>query len=123
MQDDKNRRDKIKDVLERQRKMILSQIERIKSNDPFSSGDRSTSNEAGDDVSEIEGHDRSLALRQELSKMLDEVKKALSKVGVGTYGKCENCGLPIEPARLQIKPMATLCMSCEMKKEKGVLNR
>ena len=65
MKDGKKTKEKIRDLLERQRKAIMAQIERVKSNDPFFAPDRVTSNEAGEDASEIEGHDRAQALRQE----------------------------------------------------------
>jgi len=41
-----------------------------------------------------------------------EVEHALAKFEEGTYGRCENCGQPIAPARLEAKPGARLCINC-----------
>jgi DnaK suppressor protein len=48
-------------------------------------------------------------IRQELSK----VDHALDKIQKGTYGNCDNCGKPIDPARLEALPQANLCMDCK----------
>ncbi len=47
-------------------------------------------------------HQEELDLRDQLS----EVEHALSKFALGTYGRCERCGEPIELVRLQAFPEA-----------------
>jgi len=37
----------------------------------------------------------------------------------GTYGLCERCGNPIEPARLEALPHALLCLTCKRRDETG----
>jgi DnaK suppressor protein len=59
-----------------------------------------------------------LALEKRVLDQMAEVEYALSKITKGSFGKCENCGQTIDPARLEILPYATLCVSC-----KGKLNR
>lgn len=44
------------------------------------------------------------------------VLKALEKIDLGTYGKCESCGRPIPKERLEALPEATLCVACKQKK-------
>ena len=47
-----------------------------------------------------------------LREALDEVEHALAKLDEGTYGVCERCGKPINPARLEAMPAARLCIDC-----------
>ncbi len=52
------------------------------------------------------------AIVDELEVRLKHVKDALQRIQEGTYGTCTKCGNPIEPARLDANPAATLCTSC-----------
>jgi RNA polymerase-binding transcription factor DksA len=59
-----------------------------------------------------------LALEKRVLDQMAEVEYALEKLARGNFGKCENCGQAIDPARLEILPYAKLCVAC-----KGKLNR
>jgi RNA polymerase-binding transcription factor DksA len=52
------------------------------------------------------------ALAGELKEALGEVEAALDRFAQGTYGRCERCGQPISPARLEAKPAAPRCITC-----------
>ncbi len=56
------------------------------------------------------------ALAGNLRESLNDVEAALVKLDNGTYGTCEACGKPIDPARLEAKPAARLCMECASKR-------
>ena len=56
------------------------------------------------------------ALAASLRETLGEVEHALEKLEGGTYGVCEGCGQPINPARLEAKPAARMCMACASKR-------
>ena len=43
---------------------------------------------------------------------LQDVERALAKLDEGTYGVCDSCGQPIEPARLEAIASATYCFRC-----------
>ncbi|CAN5798321.1 TraR/DksA family transcriptional regulator [soil metagenome] len=43
---------------------------------------------------------------------LDEVEGALQRIGEGTFGTCEECGKPINKARLQALPYTRHCIEC-----------
>ncbi|WP_148615546.1 TraR/DksA family transcriptional regulator [Nocardioides rubriscoriae] len=43
---------------------------------------------------------------------LAEVEAALARLDAGTYGRCEVCGRPIDPARLEVRPTARTCVGC-----------
>lgn len=66
-----------------------------------------------DDASEVlTEHDEDQILTAELSNFLNEVEAALARLDAGTFGVCESCGEPIEPARLEAMPTARVCMRC-----------
>ncbi len=43
---------------------------------------------------------------------LAEHDAALERLAAGGYGRCERCGEPIAPARLDARPTARLCIAC-----------
>jgi RNA polymerase-binding protein DksA len=55
----------------------------------------------------------SAALRTAARSALAEVDAALGRMAIGEYGICQNCGGDIAAARLEIVPMAALCMDCQ----------
>lgn len=101
----------------------LSRLERRKSeveeDDPFSDLSRINDNASPDaDAAEQFGHARASAVKTELERTIIQTRKALTRVKIGKYGICENCGNMIDTDRLMIYPEATLCISCERKREK-----
>ena len=71
--------------------------------------------EGADEASELE---KRLALERRLEESLKEVEHALEKHEAGTYGLCDSCGQPIERARLEAIPQASLCMKCKAQQAK-----
>ncbi len=63
--------------------------------------------------------ERRLALEKRIRDQLAEIGQALNKFEKGTYGRCDSCGQPIDPARLEALPQAHLCLSCKAKNAKG----
>ncbi len=65
--------------------------------------------------------EKRLALQQRIRDQLAEIEHALDKFEKGTYGFCDRCGAPIDPARLDALPQASLCLKCkaEVKDVKG----
>ncbi len=51
------------------------------------------------------------ALTTQARSHLTEVDAALERVSAGTYGTCEVCGGPIDPARLDARPTARTCVA------------
>jgi RNA polymerase-binding transcription factor DksA len=43
--------------------------------------------------------------------MLVDVARAQVKLGEGSYGRCDACGEPIAPARLEARPWAVRCIT------------
>jgi DnaK suppressor protein len=46
------------------------------------------------------------------------IRRALAKFEDASYGACEECGNPIGFSRLQARPEAGLCISCQTRSEK-----
>jgi RNA polymerase-binding transcription factor DksA len=44
--------------------------------------------------------------------LLNDVEQSLSRLDAGTYGRCEECGEPIDDARLAELPTARTCGAC-----------
>ena len=42
----------------------------------------------------------------------EKLGRALAKVEEGSYGRCDRCGGPIAPARLEAAPESVLCIDC-----------
>jgi len=53
-----------------------------------------------------------LAMRQQAQARVETIRQALAKCAEGRYGICERCGTPIDPERLEILPLTTVCIQC-----------
>ncbi len=52
------------------------------------------------------------ALARDTRRRLAEIDAALLRLDGGSYGVCERCGRPIDPARLEVRPSARTCVVC-----------
>ena len=50
-----------------------------------------------------------------LAREIGSVNRALARIEAGTYGQCVLCGDDIAPARLEVRPEASLCIDCARK--------
>ena len=55
---------------------------------------------------------------QDLERQLQEINRALERMERGVYGLCEQCGTPINPARLEFMPETSLCVTCKAAQER-----
>ena len=96
-------------VLEQERDTLVSQLAEL----GFGEGGGLTYDANFADSSQVTAErGEAEALAASLRETLDEVEHALGKLDTGTYGVCEGCGERINPARLEAKPAARLCMDC-----------
>lgn len=63
--------------------------------------------------------ERALSIQNNVRDLMDQVTGALRRIDEGTYGICERCGKPVEPARLKALPYASLCMDCKRREERA----
>jgi RNA polymerase-binding protein DksA len=48
-----------------------------------------------------------------LLSTLEEIDAALDRIDAGTYGRCAHCGSAIPLERLEFRPFAASCVSCQ----------
>jgi len=60
--------------------------------------------ERTDHVQEEVVNDTMIALDEQSRRLIEEIQAALARLDDGTYGDCEVCGEPINPARLEALP-------------------
>lgn len=100
-------------------KLLERRKKEIEEEDPFSDTSRITDNASPDtDAAEQFGHARTSAIREQIDRKIIQTRKALSRVKIGKYGICEECGKLIDTDRLMVFPEATLCTKDARKKER-----
>jgi DnaK suppressor protein len=102
-----------REKLEVERVAILDDIEHLKE---WLQGEVDVDADEGDpDLAERE---KNLALLMVMERKLESVNMALRAIDKGRYGICERCDQPIDPARLEVRPDATLCLDCQREVER-----
>lgn len=102
-----------REKLEAERAAIVDDIEHLKE---WLQGEVDVDADEGDpDLAERE---KNLALLTVMERKLESVNMALRAIDKGMYGICERCGQPIDPARLEVRPDATLCLDCQREVER-----
>jgi len=48
-----------------------------------------------------------------LLRTIEEIDAALARIDAGTYGRCVHCGVATAGERLEFRPFAARCVSCE----------
>lgn len=107
----------IKKSLMSEEKRLAREKEQLSREDPYLNPERSSARTAEfvEEASEDLGHERVEVEKGLLEKMLVDIRLALSKMKIGKYGVCENCGQWIDRARLEAFPQARYCLDCEKK--------
>lgn len=86
---------------------IRSQLQALKSSDPFSDPEHAVDNASTDtDAREEIGHLTIEAETEDLQKRLQLITAALKRIEKGTYGICTKTGKKIPKARLLLVPEA-----------------
>ena len=109
-----SKREKLRMRLRAERERLLAELSQTNVVDRKNLG---YSTHMADDATEAFEQAKDLALRQNLERLLGQVEGALERFEPGTYGLCEQCGREIDPARLKALPYATLCLSCQQRRE------
>jgi len=105
--------------LEARLHVLKKRKKEIGKEDPFADTARTVDNAASDiEADEQFGHARTTAINKEIGKRIIQIRKALTRVKLGKYGICEECGQMIDTDRLIIYPEATLCAKDARKREK-----
>ncbi|WP_207400677.1 TraR/DksA family transcriptional regulator [Actinomadura roseirufa] len=68
---------------------------------------------AADAGSGLTDSDRVEAALDSLERHRRAVAAALDRVSAGTYGRCLGCGRPVPEGRLEARPFAARCLTCQ----------
>jgi len=108
----------VNDFLTGELKKLLARRKQVEKADPFSDPARVSDNAAEDaEAAEQFGHAQAEAIKKHLDKRIVQIRKALSRIKIGRYGLCEDCGRFIDTERLMIFPETTICIDCGKKKK------
>ena len=101
--------------LESERKRLVEEMEQLKANVRPADERREGSpfGKREEEAAETLELEKRLTLEKRIRDQMAEVEHALRKFEEGTYGSCDSCGQPIDPARLEALPQANLCLSCK----------
>jgi DnaK suppressor protein len=72
-----------------------------------------------DSGTEMFDADRQEALLEVVHRQRGEVQAALARIAAGTYGRCVDCGAELPDERLEARPEAARCVSCQQRREVG----
>ena len=111
--------------LESEQKRLIGELEQLKASVRPANERREGSpfGKREEEATETLELETRLALEKRIIDQQAEIEHALSKFKEGTYGLCDSCGQPIDPARLEGLPQATLCLSCKAGQAKNAKGR
>ncbi len=111
--------------LEGMRKRLVEELEQLKSTVRPADERREGSpfGKREEEATESFELEKRLTLEKRIREQLAEVEHALQKFEDGTYGRCDNCGQPIDPARLEALPQASLCLNCKTLQTKNAKSK
>jgi len=107
--------------LEAERKRLLEELEQLKISGSPKDERREGSpfGKREEEATETLELEKRLALERRINEQLAGIEHALDKYEKGTYGFCDSCGQPIDPARLEALPQASVCMKCKAQQAKN----
>ena len=107
--------------LESERKRLTGELEQLESSVRPAEERREGSpfGKREEEAAESFELEKRITLEKRIRDQLAEVEHALHKFEDGTYGLCDSCGQPIDPARLEALPQASLCLRCKENQAKN----
>lgn len=105
---------KFKKILLEERQRVMNSSRR--SLDEFKVDSDDLPDETDLAVTEI-NQSLALKLRDRERLMLSKINEALLRIEDGSFGVCMDCEEPIEPKRLEVRPVSTLCIACKERQE------
>ena len=70
-----------------------------------------------DSGANLADNDREEASLEILQAQQERIREALARLDARTYGQCVDCGQPLPEERLEIRPEAARCVSCQQRVE------
>lgn len=113
--------EKIRVALDERRHELQTEYEQTLTEITELQRDRLTDS-AGDDQADTGTktfeREQEISLANNLLERINQVERAIDRLGEGNYGWCERCGNPIPVERLAAFPSATLCVTCKQLEER-----
>jgi DnaK suppressor protein len=103
----------IRTRLEQERQSLRSDIEALDIENQAQQDDYGVGNHLADDASEVFTRERNIALQNNANDLLAQIDTALQRLDQGSYGICARCGKEIPPERLEARPYAIYCITCQ----------
>ncbi|MDD5289155.1 MAG: TraR/DksA C4-type zinc finger protein [Dehalococcoidales bacterium] len=115
----------VRSKLESEKKRLLEELEQLNDAGRPSEERREGSpfGKREEEATESLELERRLAMEKRIKEQLEAIDNALRKFDSGTYGLCESCGKPIEPARLEVLLATRRCMNCKALQAKNGKSR
>ncbi len=109
-------------TLNRYRKLLLEEKERILNNSKNAlKNEISLSTDDLPDETDLAASEINqnlvFKLRDRERQLLTKIDEALARMDEGVFGTCEDCEEPIEPRRLEARPVSTMCIACKERQE------
>ena len=111
----------LKSRLEAERKRLNEELEQLEAsaNPTDERREGSPFGKREEEATEALELEKRLVLERRTKEQIVGVEHALHKFEEGTYGFCDSCGQPIDPARLEAIPEASLCIKCKAQQGKN----
>jgi DnaK suppressor protein len=74
-------------------------------------------NHLADEASDMLLAETDLSRIYDLNEEQRDIAAAFERMEQGVFGICIDCGIRIDPGRLDVIPVAKRCLTCQMKKE------
>jgi DnaK suppressor protein len=107
-----------------ERARVVAAIEYLHEENPGSLVDEtgdlvsgSADNHPADIATETVDREIDYSLEGNAERVLGEIDAALQRIEKGTYGRCASCGRDIGRERLEARPWARLCITCQRREE------
>ena len=108
--------ERIANQLREEKAKLLTNSEKVREADK-AAGVQTYADEADLAVSAL-NQSVSMKMRDRERTLLLKIEQALSRIAEGSFGICDGCEEPIEPRRLEARPMADLCIRCKEAQER-----
>jgi len=111
----------LKSRLEAERKRLGEELEQLEAsaNPMDERREGSPFGKREEEATEALELEKRLVLEKRVKDQIAVVEHALHKFEEGTYGFCDSCGKPIDPARFEAIPEASLCINCKAQQAKN----
>jgi DnaK suppressor protein len=106
-------------LLQERNRVLQNAVETVNHDLAFSTDDMP---DEGDLATALRNQEMTLRLRDREKYLLSKIHEALKRIDDDEFGECEMCGDDIERGRLEVRPVATLCIECKEFQERQERN-